>query len=173
MTVAPKADPAPRFVLTGRHVIGGFVAFFIMVASIDAVLVWLAVSTFGGLDTPDAYRKGLAYNANVAAQSTQDQLGWRDTVRFNQDGASLEATITDRDGKGIENLAVTVSLARPTVNWSDKRLSLQPLGGGRYIAPVADMAPGNWIAAIEARASRPDEQNAAVYRSKTRVWRQP
>ena len=37
-----------------------FIGFFVTVFLVNGLMVYDALSTFGGLETPDAYRKGLA-----------------------------------------------------------------------------------------------------------------
>lgn len=171
VAVLPNAAPAAR-PLRGAHVIGGFVAFFVALAAIDAVLIFLAVSTFGGLETSDAYRKGLAYNATIAEAGAQAARGWSDVTAIDRTTGALETEIRDRDGHGVINLAVVARIGRAATNSFDRTIVLEPVGAGRYAAPVADLAAGGWIAAIEARSTGRTER-PVVYRSKARVWRQP
>ena len=43
-------------------------------------MIYKALTTFGGVETPDAYRKGLAYNQRIAAEEAQAGLGWHDEL---------------------------------------------------------------------------------------------
>jgi nitrogen fixation protein FixH len=161
--------PRRSFRLTGRHVIGGWIAFFAAVAATDAVLIFLAVSTFSGLETPDAYRKGLAYNGNLAAARAQDDRGWREQVALSADGAHLAIAIVDRDGRGVDDLRVTAQIGRPATTGADRRLTFSSDGAGRYTASTTDLGPGTWIASIEARAA--DGSSDILLRGKARLWK--
>jgi nitrogen fixation protein FixH len=51
-----------EFKITGRKVLVAMVSFFAVVTAVDGIMIYQAISTFGGLETKDAYRKGLSYN---------------------------------------------------------------------------------------------------------------
>src|SRR4051794_24048366 len=52
---AISADGRPSREVTGRMVLVGLVAFFAAVAGVNAVMIWAAVSTFGGVETESSY----------------------------------------------------------------------------------------------------------------------
>lgn len=159
------------FQITGRHVLVSVVGFFLTIAAVDAVMIYQAVSTFGGLETPDAYRKGLAYNQRIAQGAAQEQLGWRESVSFNRVTGSLVVDLKDRDGKPVEGMTVSVGIGRPATNAFDRSISITDMGAGRYEAPAADLADGTWTVELTVRGSRnPDA--AVVYQSKARIWKQ-
>lgn len=177
MTSATRAanssmDQNRTFQLTRKHVIGAFVVFFLIVAATDAVLIWLAVSTFGGLETKDAYRKGLDYNRNISEAAVQAGRGWRETVSFDATGGAIEVRIADDQGRAVEGLAIKATIGRPAVNWSDKTLSFNPAGDGRYVAEAGGLSAGTWVASIEAREAGAPEGTVS-FRSKVRLWKQP
>lgn len=160
-----------EFRITGRHVLVSIVGFFLTIAAVDAVMIYQAVSTFGGLETPDAYRKGLAYNQRIAEGAAQEQLGWRESVSFDRATGSLVVDIKDRDGKPVEGMALSVVIGRPATNAFDRSISADDKGAGRYEAPVADLADGTWTVELAVRGSRNPEA-AVVYQSKARIWKQ-
>ena len=43
----------------------------------NAVLIRLAVSTFGGVETENAYQAGLNFSREIAAAEVQDALHWQ------------------------------------------------------------------------------------------------
>ena len=45
-----------------------FVGAMAVVVVVNGILAWLAVGTWTGIETEDHYRKGLAYNENLAAE---------------------------------------------------------------------------------------------------------
>ena len=76
--------------ITGRTVLVCFVAFFALIAAVNAVMIRFAVTTFAGTETDSAYRAGLAYNGEEAAANMQDALRWTVDGTFAR-GASGEA----------------------------------------------------------------------------------
>ncbi len=50
----------------GRHVLLAFIGFFGLCSLVNGVLSTRPMSTFGGRDTDDPYRKGLDYNERIA-----------------------------------------------------------------------------------------------------------
>ena len=72
-----SADGRPPREVTGRMVLVGLVAFFAAVAGVNAVMIWAAVSTFGGVETESSYQAGLAFARETAAVAAQDALHWQ------------------------------------------------------------------------------------------------
>jgi len=160
-----------RSVITGRHVLLAMVAFFCTVTAVNAVMIYKAVSTFGG-DTADSYRIGLYYNRRLAEEHAQDRLGWSQTVAYEASDGYLHVTLKDRDGRGIDNLNLVAAIGRPATNTSDRDVTLAGLGGGRYQASLPDLAEGTWAIALAAIEDHAGKRNV-VYRSKIRLWKQP
>lgn len=158
--------------LTGKHVFAMISAFFALIIATDLVLVYKAVSTFGGIDTPDAYRKGLAYNENVAAEQRQMALGWTEKVTFDEKSGALSFTITDARSNPIDNLAVTAKVERAATNRFDRTFPLAAKGAGTYTTDLSQLEAGGWILEFEARAAS-DSTAPVIYRSKSRLRRSP
>jgi nitrogen fixation protein FixH len=59
-----------------------FLGFFATIFLVNGIMIYDALSTFGGIETADAYRKGLAYNARIAEGAAQAQRGWRDNLAY-------------------------------------------------------------------------------------------
>ncbi len=167
---SPK--PAKRMVkeITGRHVLFLMLGFFGVIIATDSYLVYKAVSTFGGLETQNAYRKGLTYNERIAEERAQEALGWTKDARL--DKGELRVIIRDRDQKGVEGLQISALFGRPATNTEDRTLTLTQTGSGEYMATVGDIAPGNWVATMEAREALTGS-GAVVYQSKVRLWKAP
>lgn len=163
--------PAPSFQITGRKVLVTMVCFFGVIAAVDGIMIYQAVSTFGGLATKDAYRKGLAYNQRIADSEAQSQLGWRETIAFEPVSGALVVTLHDRDGKPLDGMTVSALVGRPATNAYDRAVELQFKGGGRYEAMVPSLPNGTWMVDVAARAGRNPEA-AVVYQSKARAWKQ-
>ncbi len=154
--------------LTGRHVLLATLGFFGLVAAVNASMIFLAVSTFSGLETENAYVRGLAYNETLRAAERQAARGW--TVSFDQrqldsQRIMLEARFLDRAGLPLDGLEVAVGFTRPTHQGHDLDLELAALGTGRYQGEAVLPLPGQWD--LHIRALRDGE---ALYTREQRLW---
>lgn len=138
-----------------------FVAGMLLVVVVNGVMIALAIGTFPGLQTEDAYRKGLAYNETIAAAEAQAERGWQMRLQVQPAAAvaapgatrqaALSVRFTDRHGQPLSGLDVQAYLIRPTVAGHDVALPLAAQGGGVYGATVAVPLPGVWDVRIHAR----------------------
>jgi nitrogen fixation protein FixH len=154
--------------LTGRTVLFGLIGFFGFAFAANAVFVWLAATSWSGLSTQDAYRKGLDYNAVLARAEAQRALGWQATSGFvagNGNTGRLSVTLKTAAGRPIEGHAVTAAFRRPVVEGLDFTVSLAGTGDGVYSADIGFPAPGQWDVRIE--VARPGAQ---AYLLDTRLW---
>ncbi len=159
--------------LSGRHVLFGLIAFFAIVLAADTYLIYKAVSTFGGLETEDAYRKGLAYNDRIAAANAQAKRGWRDRLDYLPQSKRLRIALLDRDGVGVSGLNITASLGRPATNRFDRKLSFVQTGPGIYEAEVPAIESGWWTVRVQAKRGAHDRRDAIIYEAKRRLWIKP
>lgn len=146
---------APKGELTGRHVLMMVIAFFGVIIAANVVFITQAVRTFPGEDVRRSYVQGLNYNETLADREAQAALGWRAAAalrRDDQGAALIEVLLIDRDGRPIEDAALEGALRRPVEARDDQALVFTPQGEGRYVAAVADLAPGQWD--LRARAAR-------------------
>lgn len=153
--------------LTGRRVLAIILGFFATVFAVNIVMVWLAVDSFPGLVSRDAYREGLAWNRTLDAKRAQDRLGWRVAVGLTGTGLarSVAAEFRDRAGVPLSGMAVTARLIRPVVQGHDLTLTLTETAPGRYTAPVALPFAGNWRLAVEAGSGK-----ETVWRMERSLW---
>ncbi|WP_417466224.1 FixH family protein [Kordiimonas sp.] len=124
------------------------VAFFVVVAILDGIFVYIATSTHTGVVSEQAYDKGLAYNETVAAAEKQAALGWQHSISH-EDGR-LIFTLTDGDGAALKDAAVKAVIRRPIGDTADFTLELRQIVDGRYEAPISFPANGQWDARIYA-----------------------
>jgi nitrogen fixation protein FixH len=148
-----------------------FVGFMLLVVAVNAVMATLAVRTFPGLQTEDAYNKGLRYNETIEAAREQAKRGWRMTLDVKPlpatDGgrdAEVAVAFADRDGRPLERLEIDAALHRPAVAGFDRSVSLEPRGGGVYAGVVTLPFPGQWDARITAR------RDADTYQATQRLF---
>jgi nitrogen fixation protein FixH len=158
--------------LTGRHVLLGMIAFFAVTLAVNSFMIYQAVSTFGGIETADAYRRGIAYNRRIAEGDQQSATGWSDRVEIARDPSRLLVSMRDRDGEPVIGLAMTAKIGRPATDLYDAEVKLREIGPGEYVAEIAAPGTGSWIADI--LASRSAEEPARLnYQARRRLWVKP
>ena len=59
--------------IRGGHVLAAMLAFFAVIIVADATMIYKALTTFGGVDNPNAYRQGVAYNQRIARDARADR----------------------------------------------------------------------------------------------------
>lgn len=153
-----------------------FVVGMLVVIVVNVIMISLAVGTFPGLETEDAYRKGLAYNQTISAADAQAARGWHLELAVtprpgtaaeaggsgSERTAEVKAIFTDHDGYPIAGLEVRAFLVRPTHGGADVSADLEEQSGGRYVAVLAVPLPGQWDVRVHAR--RGDETFQATHR---------
>jgi nitrogen fixation protein FixH len=150
--------PVPRERrLTGRVVLASLVGFFLVVASVNAIMITVAMTTFGGARTDSSYRAGQRYAAERAAMQAQDALGWTvdttlTTTSETVDKAAPERIITvsavDADGVAIDGLVARVRLEHPADTRRDLVVELEPTDPGAFRGAV-NAAHGQWDLVVE------------------------
>jgi nitrogen fixation protein FixH len=141
------------------------VAFFGVVAGVNAIMIRAAVSTFGGVETESSYKAGLAFAREVAAARAQDERHWqvKAAILPGPEQKRIEVVATDAGGRPLRGLSATVRLAHPTDRRSDRTVALPEASPGQF-SGEAGVAAGQWDLVVE--LSRDGER---VFRSKSRV----
>lgn len=155
------------FRITGWHILGALVAFFGVIITVNVIFLYYAVTTFSGIETEDAYRKGVAYNARLEEARQLDRLGWQGRITATKEGR-IEFTLLKDDGAPVRGVDVEGRIGRPSTDRFDADLVFTDIGSGRYVADKAGLAPGNWIVSLE--ASDPLDKTAPRFRIKERLW---
>lgn len=127
-----------------------FVAFFTVVAMVDAVMVTLAVETQPGLVTEHAYERGLAYNDTVKAAGMQDALGWKGAITSRTEGEKTMLSFRLQDARGLPIISqhVSVDLMRPVQEGIDFTMPMTRDEAGEYWAEAVFPARGVWQARV-------------------------
>jgi nitrogen fixation protein FixH len=156
---------APARPLTGRTVLFCLIAFFGVVAGVNAIMIRAAVSTFSGLETSSSYQAGLAFARDAAAAHAQDGLHWRVKAKVQPiDGKTLvEIDARDAGGQPLSGLTATAHLAHPNDRRADQDVSLNEGTAGQFRG-TASAVIGQWDVIIE--LSRAGER---LFRSRNRV----
>ena len=147
-----------------------FVGLFLVVLAANGTLIYIAVSTFTGLETSDAYKKGLDYNERLVAAERQQQLGWEAVVETKSDApkqVSLTFTLSDRLEAPITSAEVEAEFVRPVQAGHDLTVQLDDQGGGRYAALVDLPLAGQWDVRLTAKA------RDSIYRLIERIHVEP
>jgi nitrogen fixation protein FixH len=156
--------------LTGRAVLIMIVAFFAVVAGVNAIMIRLAVSTFGGVETESAYKAGLNFTNEVREadmQRARDVRVGGHLVMSRDDAAVLELSVTRADGTALTGLTLDASLHHPADRRQDRSATARELAPGRYVVEFEGQA-GQWDLVIEIH-----DRGQRVFRSRSRVQVRP
>lgn len=156
--------------LSGVHVLAILAGFFGVIFAVNGVFIFRALSTYTGEVANEPYRKGLQYNARIAAEDRQRELGYADVTTVDRDGT---VSVLLKDAAGVPLSGVTLSgfVGRPSTDKQDHPLKFTQNTTGQFVAQAPALEAGNWIVSL--RASRDASANEVVYQSKRRVWLNP
>lgn len=123
-----------------------FVAGMALVVLVNGIMVYIAVSSFTGLQTEDNYKRGLNYNEVLASERAEAGLGWTVEIGFAETGgrARLSVRAADRDGNPLNDAGVSVRLIRPVQAGHDMDVKLAAAGEGLYAAEIELPLRGQW-----------------------------
>jgi len=154
----------------GRWIPLTLVGCFVVVLLVNGGMIVVAFATWPGLETTNAYQRGLAYNRQLEAAEQQAALGWKVDFAFVQDGprkGTLQLDLEDRHGSVIRDADVRVRLVRPTHEGVDQTVALEHGVGGHYEADLALPLDGQWDIELAAAA------NGQTWRLSERVFLGP
>ena len=121
-----------------------FVAFFAVIAILDGIFVYVAISTHTGVTTENAYEKGLAFNENFekfrAQPKLQEQLCFENGV--------LHWNVKDEAGRPLGNARVIAKIIRPVQDGYDFEITLDYMRRGVYEAKLDLPLKGLWKAKL-------------------------
>lgn len=137
-----------------RWIPWAFVAFMGVVFAVNAVLVWLALSTFTGTTVDRAYERGRLYNQVLAEAERQRAIGWRFEIAF-RPGAEHRGTLVvharDAAGAPLDRLEFEAIALRPLERPEPLPIALIESGRGRYVAELDLPKRGQWELRLAAR----------------------
>jgi len=144
-----------------------FVAFFGVVIAVNGVMVYVATSTYTGLQTEDHFIKGIRYNQDLAGARAQNERGWKVDLGFEATDPRkgiVAITLNDKHGNLLKDATVNVTFIRPTSQGSDQRMVLPYLGEGRYGQAVELPLSGVWDMRVTV------DHAAGDYQDQKRIW---
>jgi nitrogen fixation protein FixH len=146
---------------TGRRVLISMLSFFGIIFVVNGIFVYMAMTTWTGLSTENAYKKGIKYNETLEAARRQDSLGWQSKIMFAKNSNSLVVQFKSRGGAPVAGLNIVGTAVRPTHEGYDQEMTFVESGRGAYTARVRFPLNGNWR--IELVAKSP---NGNIFRAK-------
>ena len=126
-----------------------FVAFFVVIALVNGIFIYFAITSFTGVVTDHAYEKGLAYNEMLDKARQQGQLHLIQKASYEAD--TLRWRLADKNNEPLVNAKVSAHIMRPSRVGFDFDIVLVHQGGGVYEAPVNLPLMGRWRAELEAQ----------------------
>ena len=117
-----------------------FIAFFGVIALLDGVFVYIAVSTQTGVVIEQPYEKGLAFNKTLEKAKAQPVLAQK--ISYVDGVLRWELPMT--------NAVVKASFFRPVQDGYDFDITLNHVGNGVYQAEPVIPLPGRWTAKLSA-----------------------
>jgi nitrogen fixation protein FixH len=130
--------------ITGRHVLGGFIAAFGVIIAVNLTLAYNAVKTFPGLEVKNSYVASQTFDAERADQLA---LGW--DVSATLSGTELRLVIL-KDGVAIAPRIEQAIFGRATSVKHDQTPDFTFDGTALRATVVA--GGGNWNLRVRARA---------------------
>lgn len=155
--------------LRGHHVYFALVGFFGVIVAVNATFLTFALNTFSGIETPDAYQRGLRYNGVLAEAERQDALGWQSELTLERE--RIELALRDASGRPISGATAAARIGRPATNRLDSEIALAEVAAGRYAADLAGLPEGAWIADIAVK--RVGLEDSTLWRKRERLWLRP
>ncbi|MBT8002641.1 MAG: FixH family protein [Rhodospirillales bacterium] len=140
-------------VWTGRRVLFCMLGFFGVIFVVNGIFVYMATTTWTGLSTENAYKKGIRYNDTLDAARAQDQLGWQSKVAVGKGSDNLIAQFKAKDGAPVTGLKIIGTAVRPTHEGYDKKLIFVETQSGTYVANGRLPLKGNWRIELVATSS--------------------
>lgn len=151
MSIAATSTSAPKWRITGWHVLIAMVLFFGLIIAVDALFIVKAYHSFSGQVASNPYEAGLAFNRTLAERRRQEALGWAATVDTPRSGVVV-VRMTDQTDQPMSALSVTGTLERPATEAGRQVLNFKPVGDGNYEA--AARLDGAWDLRATARNSQ-------------------
>lgn len=148
--VAIVEDTGKQRRWTGWHTLATLVGFFGVIFTVNGIMTYIALSTFSGIETPNAYQFGRDYNQTLEAAAAQQALGWQ--VGFDEvfaptpEGANARVTISVRDTNDmpLTGLSGALTFWRPVARGDDVEAQLVETAPGIYSTSAALSARGHW-----------------------------
>ena len=118
-----------------------FVAFFVGLAIVNAVFIYIATTTHSGVVTENAYSEGLSYNETIAAAEAQEALGWQ--INIYVEDSMLRFEVNDGHDH-VKSASVIAEFINPTREGVDFTVELVETDQGFYEGVIPSGIIGQW-----------------------------
>ncbi len=154
--------------VTGKTVLAWFIGFFLVIFTANAVFIWLALTSWTGVESDSPYQVSQTYQEELEAARRQADLGW--TIEVDADRPGGDVTLVrmkalDQNAAPLVGYTVNAALARPTRSAEDHQLVLTEAQPGLYTGTLPNVAAGQWNLILELYRG-----DSRVFRSKNRVY---
>lgn len=123
----------------------------LLVVAVNMVMLWLALDTFPGAVTRNAYEEGRKYNRVLELDAVRDRMGWTvDLSTRSGRPLTIEARYRDREGVAIDGMAPKLQAVRPVGPSHAVDLVMTSVGNGVYRASPRLDQPGQWVITVTA-----------------------
>ena len=153
--------------MTGRTFFYWIAGFFLIIFAVNGLLAYLALSTNTGLETNDAYKKGVAYNEDIARAKGQDNTKLSVSIAADPQPdklVRLSVRVRDASDAPYMDKKISVLFFRPTKEGYDKQIMLKEKKPGVYRGNIMLPLRGIWDMKLEIK-----DADKLVYKSKSRV----
>jgi nitrogen fixation protein FixH len=131
------------------------IAFFIVIACVNAVVVYFAVTTGPDLLEDQPYERGLQYQGEIDLQNSASSMGWTAKYEVTSVGQQrfLEASVLDSNMQFVPNLLLTLHAKFPADAKQDFSVNFEQLEEGVYRSriPHPSVDEKLWIFRLHAK----------------------
>lgn len=125
-----------------------FFGFFGVVLAANITLIYIALSSWTGLETKNHYIKGRDYNQTLEKVAAQEALGWSVRSALLPTGEAgrfaVSVNVVGSDGAAVEGARVVARIERPTHHGVDVEVALSETMPGTYTALTDLPLAGEW-----------------------------
>jgi len=158
-----------QFRVTGRLVLVAVLSFFALIIMVNGIFIYYATKTFSGLETENAYLKGLSYNQELGRKDLQTELDWTAVLghqwALQEKTLTVSVKLTGADGRPVTALALDGLLRHPGDTDRDRPFQFRETGIGSYTARIEGVDVGQWDVVIAT-----PETSKWPFKAKKRLW---
>ena len=170
MTYAPNGSDGKR--ITGRTVLAWVIGFFAVIFLANGIFLWLALSSFSGIEATSAYKAGQTFERDKAEAAAQAERGWQvsaDIARAGE-GANIRIDARDKQGAPLTGMAFTAVFKRPAEDSDDISVVLSEAGSGTYSGRIDEIGLGQWTLVLTGEGIDPQTGNPQqMFLSQSRI----
>lgn len=152
--------------VSGRMVLVALVAFFSVVAGVNAIMATLAIRTFGGLEAGNAYRAGLEFSRELQAAKDQQAKNIQvdvTTAKLPDGTTSFRMTTKNLAPAEMTGVQAKVELRHPADSRRDHVIVLTRSPDGSF-SGTTQVERGQWNARLSL-----EKGDVRVFRSINRI----